>query len=472
MRARAITTIAIGLAVAACGSDTGTPSDTQDATGDVAKDTITPPPSPWTVTLIASGRTGRQIQAAVLPDGTPVAAAYVDEGTQAELCDPASETAGNKVTWTLQYAQPDGAGVGAAWTVEKVGDIFHLGAPRGFDLDVAPDGTPTIAALTGDVSVMPPYCGANDLGLYRRAGNGTWTPTVAVADSNEAMTGEPASDFGNVVGLWPALAFDPNGNAFVAYRDVHGGGLQGDDFTRADLEAAWQQGGGGFAHDPIDWGKGMGEFNAAAFDAEGRPLVLAFNPRDDLVQSNRGLWLFRGTADGATWEKVALFRGGIAERPSIAVDHTGGDGDGTIWVAWYDGEVGLPYVAHLSDPERFDDVDGGWVIEDIGDHVFDEGRHPSIAVSPEGIIGVAYQRCGRASDGIGDCNPSRDAVIFAWADGPTWEREIVEDEPDGLCGNFTSLVWAKDSATVFYQCLVASGDDFADEWRAARRKDL
>ncbi|PKN54957.1 MAG: hypothetical protein CVU56_23765 [Deltaproteobacteria bacterium HGW-Deltaproteobacteria-14] len=412
--------------------------------------------------MVASGDAGRQLQAAVLPDGSPVVAAYADSGDPGGLCDPATPTAGERTTWALSYAAPDGAG----WRVEPVADVLHLGPPRGFDLAVAPDGTPTIAALTGEPATLPPYCGANDLGLYRRGAGGAWTVEVAVAESDEAATQEPASDFGTVVGLWPALAYDPDGNALIAYRDVHGGSLQGDDFTRADLEVAWQAG-GAWRHVPVDWGRGAGELNAAAFDGEGRPVLLQVNPRDDLIASERGLWVLRSSDDGATWERFRLFRGGMGERPSLAVDPT----DGAVWAAWYDGALGLPYVARLADPGRFED-EAGWEISEIGDHVYDEGRYPSIAVSAAGVVGVAYQRCGRASDGIGDCDPSWDAVVFAWRDGPVWEREVVEDEPDGLCGTYAGLVFAGEAPVVFYQCQVRHGDDFVTELRAARREAL
>jgi len=451
------------LALAACGGDSGaSQDDTADVPDTVQSDTVGPT-SPWSVAVVARGEVGRQIQAAVTPGGTPVVAAYADGGDDAGLCDPDTPSAGERTTWTLSYAAPDGDG----WRVEEVADVLHLGPPRGFDLAVAPDGTPTIAALTGEPATLPPYCGANDLGLYRRGADGSWAVEIAVAESDEAATGEPASDFGTVVGLWPALAFDPGGAPLLAYRDAHGGSLQGDDFTRADLEVAWGTAGGGWRHLAVDWGKGAGQLNAAAFDDEGRPVLIQYNPRDDLISSERGLWALRSDDDGVSWLRYRLFAGGVAERPSLAVDPTSGE----VWVAWYDGELGLPYVARLADPGRFED-EAGWEVTEIGDHVYDEGRYPSVAVSPSGVVGVAYQRCGRASDGIGDCDPSRDAVVFAWRDGPVWEREVVEDEDDGLCGNYAGLVFSGEAPVVFYQCLVQRGDTFVTELRAARREAL
>ncbi|MCC6619847.1 MAG: hypothetical protein IT385_01250 [Deltaproteobacteria bacterium] len=461
MRRGAIT-LALGLAGAACGGDGGASDVAGDATASDARD-VTSPSDPWTRSTVTAGvgGAGRQIQAAALPDGTPIVAAYDEASAPDGACYASEPAAGERARWTLRYAEADGDG----WAVEEVAGIWHLGGPRGFDLAVAPDGAPHIAALTGEPDAVARYCGANDLGVYRRGAGGAWAVEVAVATSGQAATGEPASDFGTVVGLWPALAFDEDGGAHVAYKDVHGGGLQADDFRRADLELATRAPGGGWAQRAVDWGQGAGDFAAAAFDREGALVIVQFNPRDDLTASERGLWALRSDDGGETWARVRLLAGGTGERPSLAVSPT----DGAIWVAWYDGAVGLPYVARLDDVERFAER-AAWDIEDIGDRVFDEGRHPSIAVSADGLVAVAYQRCGRASDGIGDCNPARDAVVFAWRDGAIWEREVAVDEPDGLCGNYTTLVFAGDEPVIFHQCQVDSGAGFVMELRAARRE--
>jgi hypothetical protein len=192
-----------------------------------------------------------------------------------------------------------------------------------------------------------------------------------------------------------------------------------------------------------------------------------YHPRDELIDSKRGLWVLRSPDRGASWERVRIFAGGMAERPSLAVD-----GAGRLWVAWYDGEVGLPYVARLDDATRLAERDA-WDIEDVGDRVYDEGRHPALATSPAGLVALAYQRCGRASDGIGDCNPARDAVVLAWRDGDFWEREVIEEEGEGLCGSYVGLVFSGEAPVVFYQCQVeAAGGGFASQLRAARREAL
>jgi len=456
--------LVVCVALAACGEA----SSSADIAADVVETEaeVVVPRSRWTISVVMPSGAGRQLQAAVGPGGEIGVAAYADAGVPDGACGE-GEASGVRTRWALQYAS---LGAGNTWSTEEVAGIVHLGATRGFDLAFDGDGTPTIAALTGEP--IPFYCGANDLGLYRRTG-GSWQGEVIVAQSNEAATGEPASDFGSVVGLWPALAYDDTGAALVLYKDVHGGGLQGDDFRRADLEAAWQ-GGGGWRHLPVDWGEGAGDFNQVAFDGEGRPVVIMFHPRDELTDSKRGLWVLRSADGGATWERVRVFAGGVSERPSLAIDR-----DATIWVAWYDGEVGLPYVAHLADTATFAES-AAWVVQDVGDRVYDEGRQPSLAVSPQGIVALAYQRCGRASDGIGDCNPARDAVVLARRDGDLWEREVVQGageagdaaEDNGLCGNYIGLVFKDEAPIVFYQCQVDQGDGFMSELRAALREAL
>jgi len=458
------TWLVLAAALGSCGGDAAS-SDVQDAADARVDGEVTTPQSPWTTSNVASGSVGRQLQVAISPTGVLAVAFYGDSGEVGGACG-ANDTS-ERTTWTLSYAAlGDGS-----WRTEEAAKIVHLGPPRGFDLAFAPDGSAQIAALIGEP--IPFYCGANDLGLYRRDNNGDWSGEVVVAESNEALTGEPASDFGSVVGLWPALAFGATGEPIILYKDVHGGGLQGDDFRRADLEAAYREG-GGWRHVPVDWGAGAGDFNQVAVDDGGRTVVLMFHPRDELTDSKRGLWVLR-SGEGGTWassERVRVFAGGVSERPSMVVDRKG-----AIWVAWYDGEVGLPYVARLDEGDDFADEDA-WEVRDVGDHVYDEGRQPTLAVSQDGIVALAYQRCGRASDGIGACNPTKDAIVFAWADpddANIWEREVIADasnDDDGLCGSYIGLVFKGEAPVVFYQCQLKMGDDYDSVINSAARRPL
>ena len=199
-----------------------------------------PDADPWTVEEVTQGAVGRELDLAVLPGGQPALAYFATEGFDDGPCTEIAEDPPMRVRWPLSYAQ---RGADGTWVVERVDDVLLLGIPRGLDLEVSPSGAPTIATMTGTPVAQIRYCGANDVGLYTRGAAGDWPLETAVVDSGQAATGEAASDYGDVVGYWPALAFDPQGNPAVAYKDVHAGGMQSDDFRRADLELAWRRGG-------------------------------------------------------------------------------------------------------------------------------------------------------------------------------------------------------------------------------------
>jgi hypothetical protein len=368
----------------------------------------------------------------------------------------------DKLLWDLHYATPGGGG----WNVEDVEAVLAIAEPPGLDLAVAPDGTPTIAALTGGPFAMLRYCGANDLGLYRRGGGG-WSADVAVASSGEAATGMPASDYGEVVGHWPGLAYDGGGEPAIVYRDVHAGGLQSDDFRRADLELAWREG-GGWRHIPVDVGRSAGNFNQLAFDGEGRPVIAYYLPMEATAASQQGIWLARSADGGATWEQVRLLAGPTSPRPDLAVDPS----TGQLHVVYYDGNRGVPVHATLVDSSRFTDA-SAWDQEIFGDSRYDEGHSPAIAVGPDGVLGVAYYRCTRATEGIGDCRAADDAIVFAYRVRDAWEREVVDEGDDGTCGVYPAVGFEADgSPVVGYACATLVDGALDDEVRFGRREPL
>ncbi len=422
-----------------------------------------PEADPWTVTEVAQGPVGRQIDLVILPSGEPAVAYFATEGVEDGPCTEIADDPPMRVRWPLSYAQ---RGADGTWAVERVDDVLLLGIPQGLDLEVAPSGAPTIATMTGQPVAQIRYCGANDVGLYTRQGAGDWPLETAVATSGQAATGEPASDYGDVVGYWPSLAFDADGNPAIAYKDVHAGGMQSDDFRRADLELAWRR--GGWQALPVDWGHGAGDYNALVFDEAGRPNIVYHNPTDDVAASQHGLWVARSADGGATWERVQLLQGKTLEHPD-AVLH-----EGQLVVAYYDALNGLPYIARLVDDAAFTDLAAGWEVTEIGDHRYDEGVHPSLAVSPRGQLAVAYYRCTRATDGLGACKPTHDGVIFAYEDGGEWTREEVDLGGSGDCGRWPSLGFLPDGrAVVAYQCVEQQDDGaFVPAVRAATREAL
>ena len=441
--------LVVAVALAACGGgDPVTVEDTPDAS-----DTRGVPvyESPWTVQTLATGGEGRHLQVAVGADDVVRAAWYATHGVTGGPCEIGGFQPPDEVHYAVTYAE-QAVGDGE-WLLEPVDDVLSLGTTVGLDLGVAPDGTPAIVMMTGDAIDTPiAYCGASDVGYYTRGPDGVWTAEVAVEESGEAETGEEASDFGSVVGYWASVAWDASGQPAIAYKDVHAGSIQFDDFNRADLELAWRQASGAWTALPVDFGTGAGDYTALAFGADGHPVVVYHNPTQDLISSEHGLWAAHSDDGGETWVRVQLHAGVVTERPSVATDPS----DGRLWVAWYDPDDGLPRLAQLVDVEAFESLSEGWDLDHSGiaDPQYDAGIHPSLAFDPQGRLNVAYRRCGLAAAGtVGGCDPDHDAVVLATREDGEWEREVVETGETGDCGMHVGLAFRADgSITVAFQC--------------------
>jgi hypothetical protein len=316
--------------------------------------------------------------------------------------------------------------------------------------------------MTGEPLAMYRYCGSNDVGILT-PGDEEWDLDTVVVSSGEVVTGEAGSDFGEVVGYWPTVAFDAEGNYAVAYKDVHLGSIQGDDFIRADLEFAWRQG-GGLLQSAVDIGIGAGDFNDLVFDTEGRPVVVYVNPVQE-SGNETGLWVARSD-DGEEWIRTRLYPGRTTEGPSIVVDPA----DGTIFLAYYHNEERRPYLVSLAPGADFTD---GWVQEPLGDDRYDEGIHPTIAIDPSGFLTLVWYRCNRIGDSGESCEPQHDAVIFAWLADGEWLHEIVDSGGAGTCGTYPGIAYdGEGRAIVVYQCSRGSGEEFDFELDYARRRLL
>jgi hypothetical protein len=299
--------------------------------------------------------------------------------------------------------------------------------------------------LCTELGAMMGFCGANDAGWFTRTG-GTWSVTTAASNSGEAATGEAGSDFGEVVGHWPALAYDRDGNAAIAYKDVHSGSIQFDDLNRADLELTWQSG-GSFRHIPVDWGRSAGNFVRMVFDAENRPVILYYLPLDGPDVPRQGIWAARSSDSGTTWEKIRLLAGPTEEGPDVALD-----GNGMLHVAYYHATRGQPVVVSLTDPEHFE----------------------SLRPDPDGRLALTYRRCTAATDGVGNCNARDDGVVFAFREASSWKIELVDEgESSGLCGHTPALGFEADrSPVIAYRCQALVNGEIDNRVYLARRDPL
>ena len=351
-----------------------------------------------------------------------------------------------------------------------------------------------ISSIAGDAIPDLRYCGGGNLSLFTPSNDPDaeeWDVEYVAEQSDQARSGEAASDFGFVVGYWPSLAQSESGAQMIVYQDVHGGSLQRDDLARADLEVAIKTSpNGSWSHEVIDLAEGAGIFNQALITPQGDQLALYYISFDaqQTERARQGLWLARRTGDGE-WERGLVFGGPTRGQPSIIPFGAG------VAIAYYDPQSRRPVIAVLDDLSRVTDS-GAWRRVALGDLKYNEGHSPSLAQLPDGRLAIAWYRCGPAE--VEECRPADDAVIFAYSERSvtgqreeepsddeenetieqatisdvTWKIEVVESGEEALCGIDPQLVIDKSKrAWVTWQCSRRSDSQGGFEYRleSARR---
>jgi len=109
-------------------------------------------------------------------------------------------------------------------------------------------------------------------------------------------------------------------------------------------------------------------------------------------------------------------------------------------------------VRRLADPTQFTDA-GAWASEWVGKAQYDEGRHVSVAFTPDGRTALAYHRCKRVTSSTEGCDQNDEAVVFAVREEAGWTYEVVHQGTVGSCGEYTSLAIHDDgTAWVAFRC--------------------
>jgi hypothetical protein len=121
--------------------------------------------------------------------------------------------------YDLKYLEVSNGVAGTPELIDHVVDI------EGLSIDFDPvTGEPTVAYLGGGSDGSLIWTNTDAEIAFRTAG--TWAKEAAVTDSATVTCGAPTSpsNFGTVVGLWPAVKHDSKSKVWLCYRDVHGGG--------------------------------------------------------------------------------------------------------------------------------------------------------------------------------------------------------------------------------------------------------
>ena len=416
-------------------------------------------------------RTGaKHLSAASAPDGTIGVAFFEEAPSVGEECvELGVDPAPIKQLWGLHYASRRGGG---SWREEEIAREPFVGAPAGLDLAFSSQGEAHVATMSGaPLTGLVKYCGVHDAALLIRGADG-WEAQTAVRTSAEAKSGDPASDYGEVIGLWPALSFTADGGLVLAYKDIHGGGLQSDDRRRADLELAYREAGGAWRALPVDMGRGAGDHIEIALDRSDRITIAYHIPTAAQQGAQQGIWLRRGAlgenlSEATAAESVQLFNLSSPDGNALLWDAS----SNKLHVLYHHATRGYPVLLSQQDDAEFTSLSEGWQEVELGDGRFDQGYDASLAVDSQGRLMAAYYRCTKSTGTIGDCTPQDDALVFAWKDGERWVEEIVDAGSEGaLCGREPELLAGDDTVSIVYRCeTIESGELIATIKIAERR---
>ncbi len=294
----------------------------------------------------------------------------------------------------------------------------------GIAIAYQPAGEPAVAYLGGgsDTSL---FWLQSDVELAYRS-NGSWTTAVPFTMSGQIATGacnNPISMSGFVVGLWPALAFAPNGRTYLAFRDVHQGAMQQQDWGGSDLKLAegvrpnWT----GTCISPSATGKaGVGDHNAIAIGPGDQPAVV-FDLDAYGTGAGAGPVYFTQRDTTGAWSPLhqVLDPGNASSGPSIAYD---AEGDGGFGVAVGDLSQNKVTFVHSHDGVSWDAEEsvygsgtGGW--------------NASLAFDPGfGEAAVAYYVCSQAPHKTeGDC-PDAELLVSQRRAG-VWDTGVTVEGP-------------------------------------------
>lgn len=409
-----------GAAGGTSGADTDPPAD--DGGGaDAARDVAAPPTGAWRTMPLGANALEPPLRLAGAGDRAWVAGLrHTGAAAGCTLAEPPGPVQTYEI---IALHESEGA-----WREETVASL-----DGGFGVGLAVDGggAPLVAWMGGTPGEE--FCGGSDLLVATRGGD-AWT--VATVQATSAVPGavcaamQDVCNTGDVTGMWPSLGVDAAGAPIVAFRDVHFGYTK-EDYDSSDLEVARREA-GGWRVWTVDDSAGAGRASAiAAEPASGRTYVAYTNPKDALLRL--------ATFDGDAWTRETVATGAVAAGPPAIVVV-----DGAPAIVAHDGDEGtLVWFERDGDAWRRRTLDDDGVT----------GLEPSAAVCEDGVVQVAYRRCGRL--GTDACQAAHDALKVATRRSGGWSLETVyadEEAEDGLspaavCGRVVFVTSRFDPAT-------------------------
>ncbi len=309
----------------------------------------------------------------------------------------------------------------AAWAVETVA-AFDGGF--GLALGLAENAQDPLVAFMGGTPGEE-FCGGSDLLVAARDASGRFTSTAVQTTS--AVAGVVCSamqdvcNTGDVTGMNPALGADAAGRPLVAFRDVHFGYTK-EDYDSSDLEVARREA-GAWRLWTVDDSSGAAQASAVASDsAAGRSYVAYTVPKAGEVRL--------ATLADDQWTRETVAEGAFLRyAPALVVE-----ADGRPAMALFDADTESLWYARRA-------ADGSWGREpvDIGGR---GGFWPSAARGPDGLVRIAYYRCGRL--GSSACAPSEDGVRVARRTATGFAVEALPADAEAEDGLWPALAYGGD----------------------------
>ncbi len=438
MSSRALFLVSLVFCFPGCGEDSGEKDtdvefpDTGDPPGD--------PTTPWNIAdMPGEGDVSEQAYVQMAVSGTDeLSVAYFLPLTADGECDgiDALPPYPTRERYDIRVATKASGG---DWSLDIADSPLYNNGTRGVRVGYSDPDTLMVAYAGGEPDPAGDMCLSGDAYLATRQG-GAWTQEAAGTESGDSPSEFPESQNGYLVGFWPGLAFDADGEPAMVYQDVH---FLRHGENRNDAEFAWRQG-GGWTHELVDQGAGAGEYNALIFDAANRPIAFYSTPQAGEYQ---GVWASRRN-DAGEWERVRIHNGTIQGPIAAVLDP---EYDEPV-AAMYAENKNQVKIVRLVDDERFTDSEA-WNIEYVGQNGLDEGKYVSMAFSPNGDLALAYYRCRRLAVDE-NCNSNDDGLVFAIKHAGTWSYEVVDDgDQAGECGIYSALAFTSDgTAHIAYLC--------------------
>jgi hypothetical protein len=412
---------------------------------------------------LGCGAAGTQSVIAVSGNTVGVASLASTTMTQTCMIMPMQMTTTSQVPlWNVCYAEGQFQGMYNSQVVTSQPYVTATGVGLAFDSQ----GNAGIA-YTG-VGAMPAMerCGGNDSFLVK-ASAGTFGAPVQVSQGSMS-DGLVASQAGNcsqgvcnegdVTGWWPALAFDPSDNPFMAYRDVHFGFAVSDLTAKCDVELAEGQG-GNFSVLTVDVSRGGGQYNRLAFTPQGLPVVAQYN-----TGGRPGVYVDQALVGGSVtaqaaaggWTSSQPFSGQIGPQLGFGINSKG-----LMALAYFDATANRLFYIESNDGST-------WSAPAAVDNDGLTGQYPSLAFDPSGNPAIAYYRCS-ANMSLTQCDPAQDGLYLARRMGGTWSVQTVHADSSVSDGLYPALAFVNGHAAIAFQITSfdpVSGTSSATWWIA------